>query len=299
MFPMNRKLKSTIFLFTAAIVWGFAFVFQKMGGDDVPTFWFNGIRFIIGALALMPVVLIFDKEKSADKKRFFRTLRAAAICAGFLFVASYLQQTGIVMTGDSGKSGFITALYSVIVPIAYFIFFRKKTSFNVWLGALLAIGGIFLLSVKGNFTVEAGDIFLLVGAVFWAGHIISIDLLVRDISPIKFALFQALFCGIYNLAVAVPFQEVTWLGVGEALIPLLYCGIFSTAVAYTCQILGQKFSDDQTLATIILSTESLFSAVGGALIGNEIMTAKGYLGCVLIFVGVIVAQLELKKRNNV
>ena len=195
------------------------------------------------------------------------------------------------MTGDSGKSGFITALYSVIVPIAYFIFFRKKTSFNVWLGALLAIGGIFLLSVKGNFTVEVGDIFLLVGAVFWAGHIISIDLLVRDVSPIKFALFQALFCGIYNLCVAVPVETVTLAGVQSALIPLLYCGVCSTAIAYTCQILGQKFSDDQTLATIILSTESLFSAVGGALIGNEVMTAKGYFGCVLIFVGVIVAQL--------
>ena len=293
---MNRKIKSTIFLFTAAIVWGFAFVFQKMGGDDVPTFWFNGIRFIIGAISLVPVVLLFEREKK-DTKRLLRTMRAAAICAGFLFVASYLQQTGIVMTGDSGKSGFITALYSVIVPIAYFIFFRKKTSFNVWLGALLAIGGIFLLSVKGNFTVEVGDIFLLVGAVFWAGHIISIDLLVRDVSPIKFALFQALFCGIYNLCVAVPVETVTLAGVQSALIPLLYCGVCSTAIAYTCQILGQKFSDDQTLATIILSTESLFSAVGGALIGNEVMTAKGYFGCVLIFVGVIVAQLELEKRK--
>ena len=293
---MNRKIKSTIFLFTAAIVWGFAFVFQKMGGDDVPTFWFNGIRFIIGAISLVPVVLLFEREKK-DTKRLLRTMRAAAICAGFLFVASYLQQTGIVMTGDSGKSGFITALYSVIVPIAYFIFYRKKTSFNVWLGALLAIGGIFLLSVKGNFTVEVGDIFLLVGAVFWAGHIISIDLLVRDVSPIKFALFQALFCGIYNLCVAVPVETVTLAGVQSALIPLLYCGVCSTAIAYTCQILGQKFSDDQTLATIILSTESLFSAVGGALIGNEVMTAKGYFGCVLIFVGVIVAQLELKKRK--
>ena len=293
---MNRIIKSTIFLFTAAIVWGFAFVFQKMGGDDVPTFWFNGIRFIIGAISLVPVVLLFEREKK-DTKRLLRTMRAAAICAGFLFVASYLQQTGIVMTGDSGKSGFITALYSVIVPIAYFIFFRKKTSFNVWLGALLAIGGIFLLSVKGNFTVEVGDIFLLVGAVFWAGHIISIDLLVRDVSPIKFALFQALFCGIYNLCVAVPVETVTLAGVQSALIPLLYCGVCSTAIAYTCQILGQKFSDDQTLATIILSTESLFSAVGGALIGNEVMTAKGYFGCVLIFVGVIVAQLELKKRK--
>ena len=293
---MNRKIKSTIFLFTAAIVWGFAFVFQKMGGDDVPTFWFNGIRFIIGAISLVPVVLLFEREKK-DTKRLLRTMRAAAICAGFLFVASYLQQTGIVMTGDSGKSGFITALYSVIVPIAYFIFFRKKTSFNVWLGALLAIGGIFLLSVKGNFTVEVGDIFLLVGAVFWAGHIISIDLLVRDVSSIKFALFLALFCGIYNLCVAVPVETVTLAGVQSALIPLLYCGVCSTAIAYTCQILGQKFSDDQTLATIILSTESLFSAVGGALIGNEVMTAKGYFGCVLIFVGVIVAQLELKKRK--
>ena len=295
---MNRKVKATIFLFTAAIVWGFAFVFQKRGGDDIPTLWFNGIRFIIGAIALFPVVLFFDKDKGGDKKRFLRTLRAAAICAGFLFIASFLQMRGIVMTGDSGKSGFITALYSVIVPIAYFIFFRKKTSFNVWLGALLAIGGIFLLSVKGNFTIEAGDIFLLVGAVFWAGHIISIDLLVRDISAIKFALFQSLFCGIYNIIAAIPCETLTLSGVQSAMIPLLYCGVCSTAIAYTCQILGQKFSDDQTLATIILSTESLFSAVGGALIDHEVMTAKGYIGCVLIFIGVVAAQIEIKRKKK-
>ena len=293
---MNSKIKATVFLFTAAIVWGFAFVFQEMGGSAVPEFWFNGIRFMIGAAALVPVVLIFGRDKVKDKKRFFKTLRASSICAGFLFVASFLQQRGIIMTGESGKSGFITALYSVLVPIFYFIFFKKKTSFNVWIGAAVAVVGIFLLSVKGDFTVEAGDIFLLAGTLFWAGHIISIDLLVRDINPIKFAMFQSLFCGIYNIIVALPTQEVSFEGIGIALIPLLYCGIGSTAVAYTCQILGQKFSADQTLAAIILSTESLFSVVGGALIDGETMTSKGYIGCVLIFAGVIAAQLEFGKK---
>ncbi len=295
---MNRKAKSMIFLFTAAIVWGFAFVFQENGGKSVPEFWFNGIRFLIGALSLLPVVLIFDKEKQKDTKKLLKTIKAAAICAGFLFVASFLQQLGINMTGDSGKSAFITALYSVLVPIAYFLFFKKKTSVNVWLGAVLAVVGIFLLSIKGDFTVASGDLLLLAGTIFWAGHIISIDFLVRDINPIKFAMFQSLFCGIYNIIFALPTQTVTIAGVNEALVPLLYCGIGSTAVAYTCQILGQKFSDDQTLATIILSTESFFGVLGGALFDKEIMTPRGYVGCVLIFAGVVAAQLEIKRRNK-
>ena len=125
----SSKAKSIFFLFTAAIVWGFAFVAQKHGGNNVSPFYFNGIRFIIGAISLVPVVALFERE-TRDRAKLLRTMRAAAICACFLFVASALQQKGIVVTGDAGKSGFITSLYSVLVPVAYFLFFRKKTAFN-------------------------------------------------------------------------------------------------------------------------------------------------------------------------
>lgn len=293
----KTNIKSIIFLFTAAIVWGFAFVAQKHGGSAIPAFYFNGTRFIIGAVSLIPVVLLFERE-TKDIKKLLRTMRAAAICACFLFVASALQQYGIVVTGDAGKSGFITSLYSVLVPVAYFLFFKKKTAANIWIGALLAITGIFLLSIKNDFTVEPGDLYLLAGTIFWASHIISVDKLVRDVSPIKFALFQALFCGIYNLCFAFPMETATAEGFGLALIPLLYCGIGSTAIAYTCQILGQKYATDQTYATIILSTESVFSVLGGVLVDKEVMAPRGYLGCVLIFAGVIIAQLVFDKKKK-
>lgn len=288
---MNKKVKSSVFLFVAAIVWGFAFVAQKLGGDSVPPFYFNAIRFILGGIVLIPVVMIFEKEKS-EKAKLLRTIKAAAICAMFLFVASALQQRGIYMT-SAGKGAFITAFYSVLVPVFYFLFFRRKVGMNVWIGAVLAITGIFFLSIKENFTIGTGDILLLVGALFWTGHIISIDLLVKDISPIKFAMFQALFCGIYNFCFAVFTETVTLSAIYSAGIELLYCGIGSTAIAYTCQILGQKDADP-TIAPIILSTESLFGALGGALIDGETMTSGGYIGCLLVFAGVVISQFTIK-----
>ena len=298
---MNKKLLASIFLFTAAIVWGFAFVAQKFGADSVSPFYFNGIRFIVGAVALVPVVLLFEREKK-DKKKFLRTVKAAAICASILFIASALQQVGINMTQSAGKGAFITSFYSVLVPIFYLLFFRRKTSWNIWIGALVAIVGLFFVCIKkeelavGNIRelVGLGDLVLLLGSVFWAWHIIAIDKFIQNVSPIKFAMFQALFCGIYNLAFALPTETVSLAGVSSALIPILYCGIFSTGVAYTCQILGQKDADP-AIAPIILSTESLFGALGGVIFANETMNV---LGCVLIFAGVVVAQISFKSKKK-
>ena len=292
---MKKKVKSTIFLFTAAIVWGFAFVAQKLGADSVPPFYFNFIRFTIGALALLPVALIFEKE-TQDLKKLARTIRAAALCAGFLFVAASLQQTGIAMT-NAGKGAFITAFYSVLVPIFYFILFRRKTGINIWIGAILAIAGIFLLSINSDYSIGTGDIVLLAGSVFWAGHIIAIDKLIHNISPIKFAMFQALFCGIYNMFFAVFTETVTFSDIYSAGLELLYCGICSSGIAYTCQILGQKDADP-TIAPIILSTESLFGVLGGVLIDGETMSSRGYAGCALVFAGVILSQLVFEKKKK-
>lgn len=309
---MKTNAKSTFFLFTAAIVWGFAFVAQKFGAESVTPFYFNGIRFLIGATTLIPVALLFEKEKKNPAK-LRRTIRAAAICASFLFVASALQQYGISMVG-AGKGAFITALYTVLVPIIYFLFYHRKTAANIWVGAVLAVVGVFLLSIKGDFTLGMGDLVLFIGAFFWAGHIISIDTQVRDVSPIKFALFQAMFAGIYDLVAAslnnpvlsllsrlfptADFsgmtESLTLQGVTQALIPLLYCGMCSTAIAYTCQILGQKDSDP-TFATIVLSTESVFGVLGGVLLGSETMDFKGVFGCVLAFAGIVISQLDFSK----
>lgn len=298
---MNKKLLSSVFLFTAAVVWGFAFVAQKFGADSVSPFYFNGIRFIVGALALLPVVLLFEREKK-DHKKFSRTIKAGAVCATILFIASALQQVGINVTQSAGKGAFITSFYSVLVPIFYLLFFRRKTSWNIWAGAFIAIVGLFFVCIKkeelmaGSLTelVGAGDIILLVGSVFWAFHIIAIDKFIAGVSPIKFALFQSLFCGIYNLIFALPTETLSFHGVYAALIPILYCGIFSTGIAYTCQILGQKDADP-AIAPIILSTESLFGALGGVIFDNEKMNI---FGCVLIFAGVLLAQITFKTKKE-
>lgn len=294
---MNTKVKSTIFLFITAIVWGFAFVAQKLGGDTVQPFYFNGIRFVLGSVALIPVVLIFERGK-ADRQKLIRTVKAAAICALFQFVASALQQRGVVMTDDAGKSGFITALYSVLVPVFYFVLFRKKTAVNVWIGALFAVAGVFFLSITDSFTIGYGDLVLLAGSVFWAGHIMSIDRFVKEVYLIRFAMFQAFFCGIYNLVLALPTETLSVSGISSALVPILYCGICSVGIAYTCQIIGQKDADP-TAATIILSTESLFSVIGGAIIDGETMALRGYFGCALIFAGVIISQLVFEKNKKI
>lgn len=309
---MKTNVRSLLFLFTAAIVWGFAFVAQKFGGESVTPICFNAVRFLIGAITLIPIALIFEREPK-DNRKLRRTVRAGAICAVFLSVATVLQQYGINAVG-AGKGAFITALYSVLVPIVYFLFFHHKTSANVWIGAVLAVIGVFLLSVTDGFTIGTADIVLYVSVFFWTGHIISIDKLVPQVSPIKFALFQALFASIYEFIVAAlcnPFLSVlskffpqtdfsayaevlTLSGITDALIPLLYCGVCSTAIAYTCQILGQKGADP-TFATIVLSTESVFGVLGGVLLGSETLTARGVFGCVLAFAGIVVSQLDLSK----
>lgn len=309
---MKTNVKSTLCLFTAAIVWGFAFVAQKFGGESITPFYFNGIRFWIGAATLIPVVLLFEKEKK-DTAKLKRTMKAGAVCGAFLFIASVLQQFGINAVG-AGKGAFITALYTVLVPILYFLFYRRKTALSVWIGAALAVVGVFLLSINEDFTLGGGDLVLFIGAIFWALHIMAIDRNVTDVSPIKFAMFQAFFTGLYDLICALlskpvltalagvfpnadltaHIESITLAAVSEAIVPLLYCGMCSTAIAYTCQILGQKGSDP-TFATIVLSTESVFGVLGGVLLGNETMSAKGVFGCVLAFCGIIVSQLDWKQ----
>ncbi len=289
---MKNSTKSIILLFLTAIIWGFAFVAQTVVVGVLSSYAFNGIRFVLGGISLIPVILIFEKEeKNGEKLK--RTI-LAGICAGIiLFIASTLQQVGIEFTKSAGKAGFLTGLYTILVPIIYFLFFRKKTHPLTWLGAVFALFGLYLLTTGGaGFdSIGIGDIILIIGAIFWSLHIIVIDRFVESISPVKFAMTQFLVCGIIGLLFTSFTGGVSLEGIRISLIPILYGGIMSAGVAYTCQILGQK-NADPTFATIILSTESVFSAIGGAIILGETMTLFGYLGCALIFAGIVLAQLK-------
>ena len=293
---MKTKAKSTFLLFLTAIIWGFAFVAQRVGAEFVGAFTFNGIRFLLGSLSLIPVILIFEREKF-DKSKFIKTLIPSILAGVILFVASTLQQLGVEWTGSAGKAGFLTGLYIVLVPIIRFLG-GKKTSILTFFGAMFALVGLFFLCMTGNeLTFGKGDIVLIIGAFFWAAHILVVDKYVNDISPLKFSMMQFLVCGVLSIISAMCTETIELSAIKSAGIPILYGGLVSVGVAYTCQILGQKDADP-TFASIVFSTESVFSAIGGAIILNEIISGRGYVGCVLIFIGIILSQLNVESLRK-
>lgn len=296
--PNKSGMTANIMFFITALIWGFAFTAQRQGADYLAPFSFNGIRYILGGIVMIPVVLVFERRGTPlrDKK-----LWIASLVTGFiLFAASVLQQLGLTMTGDAGKSGFITGLYTVLVPILCAILFRTRTTPNIWIGAVLATVGLYLLSVTGGISsVSLGDILLVIGAFFWAGHIIAIDRMGGGISSIRYACLQFFVCGAFSLVTALLFEEPILLeNVKGAALPLAYCTVMSTGVAYTLQIVGQKFSSNPTLAAIIFSTESVFAALGAMLILGDRMTARGYIGCLIIFIGIVISQLKWRSTKE-
>jgi drug/metabolite transporter (DMT)-like permease len=289
---MNKtKLKSNILLLMTAMIWGFAFVAQRVGAEHVGAMTFNGVRFALGALSLSPIVLITLHKTPMDKTCKKMTLLASVAGGTALFVASLLQQWGVELTQSAGKAGFITSLYTVLVPVIGFLFLRRKTGVFVWLGAFLAVGGLYLLSMTGNEKAGIGDLVLIIGAIVWALHILIIDYFnEKQINAVAFAMGQFAVCAVYNLVGAAIFEDIAIAGITAAAVPILYGGLMSVGVAYTLQIFGQRGADP-TAASVILSTESMFSAIGGILILGETMTVGGAIGCVLIFGGVVLAQL--------
>lgn len=291
------KIKNTFLLFLTAMIWGFAFTAQRVGVEHIGNYTFNAVRFALGAVSLIPVILLLEhKDEKNHKAKMRATVKVSMLAGVVLFTASTLQLYGIAMTQSAGKSGFITSLYMVMVPIIG-IFMKKKTNMNTWIGVFLAVVGMFLLSISDDWTIGYGDILLLVGAVFWALHIIVIDEHVQDIYSLRFSSIQFAVVAFLAAIFAVIFEDVSVSDLRNSIVPILYTGICSTGIAYTCQAIGQK-NADPTYAAIILSTESVFSAIGGAIILNEVMLLRGYVGCVLIFIGIVVTQLKPYKARK-
>ncbi len=307
---MNEKktnLRGIVFLVVTAVVWGFAFVAQTTGSDHVGTFLFNGIRFLLGSASLFPVIALFEKGAD-DPRRVKITLVAGAVCGVLLFAASTLQQYGIELYNragypdGSGRAGFLTALYMVIVPLIG-LFQKKRPGLFTWLGILLAAVGLFFVSVSESFSISPEDLVVLACAVLFAVHIIVIDQFGDQIYSLHFAQMQFVVCGVLSFAswgITIATGQATmesFADVQAALLPILYGGFMSVGVAYTCQILGQK-NADPAMASVLLSMESMFSVIGGALILHERMTARGYVGCALIFAGVLLTQIRLGKKKE-
>lgn len=289
---------TTVLLFLTAMIWGFAFVAQVDGVNYIGSMTMNGTRFTLGVISLLPVVLIFERGRTdaAERKR---TVLASLLAGVVLFSASTLQQIGIAYTKSAGVAGFITGLYVVLVPVASFLIFRARTRGRVWIGAVLALVGLFLLCLKSGegFSFGLGELLLLLGAFFWTAHIIVIDRVAKDVRPLHFAWGQFVVCAVLGLVTMFIFEEPTWGGILEAKWAILYCGVLSVGVAYTLQIVAQRRADP-TFATIVLSTESVFSAIGGVIFGIDEISWIGYVGCGLIFAGIMISQITGKRKKS-
>ena len=292
---MNKQIKSAVLLFIAPLIWGVAFVMQCMVDTTaIGTLTFNAGRFMLGAISLLPIIAIFEKEPyNAEKIR--KTILYGVITGIILFVASEFQMYGISLNKSSGKSGFLTGLYIVIVPFLNLFIYKRKVSANEWIAAVVAVLGLFLLSVSDGFgDMNIGDLIVFAGAFFWAMHILAIDKFVAYVSPIKYSFVQYVTCAVLNAVCAVFTENISIQGIYMNIVPILYTGILSIGVGYTFQILGQR-GVSPNFASIILATEGVFAAISGAIILGEKMTVNGYMGCVLMFLGTILSQIRLKK----
>ncbi|MBN2297472.1 MAG: DMT family transporter [Deltaproteobacteria bacterium] len=286
-------VKSDSLLLSTAIIWGFAFVAQRLGMDYVGPFIFNGVRFALGALVLLPFILrnsyCTNKDTIQDSPQVKKIGIYGGIMAGIaLFSGASLQQVGLVYT-TAGNAGFITGLYVVIVPIMG-IFLRHKTNTGTWTGAFLASGGLYLLSVTEQLTIAFGDLLVLIGAFFWAGHVLIIGWLSPRLDSFRLALMQYTACSVLSIMVSFMIEDTTLYSLVQACIPIFYGGVMSVGIAYTLQVIAQKDAHPAH-AAIILSLEAVFAAVGGWMILDEVFTPRELLGCALMLSGMLLSQL--------
>lgn len=284
--------RSNFLLLLAAAIWGLAFVAQRVGMDYLGPFTFNGVRFALGSLSLIPLILFQKNSRFLSTQAYgkFKKDWHAGITAGIiLFSAASLQQIGMIYT-TAGKGAFITCLYIILVPF-FGIFLKQRMLINNWIGSFLAVTGLYFLCVKESLTISYGDCFELVGALFWALHILFIDHVSLKVNTLLLAFFQFFTCSLLSLATALFYETITITGIIQASVPILYGGICSVGVAYTLQIEGQKHASPAH-AAIILSMETVFAAIGGYLILNERLGLQEFFGCILIMSGILFSQIK-------
>ena len=287
---MNKKLRGNLMLFLAALIWGTSFVAQKAGMDYIGPFTFNGIRLLIGALVLVPVILFMDARKKKNKNESStaepantndrKTLILGGIfCGVVLFVAGSLQQIGILYT-TAGKAGFITALYIVLVPILG-LFIGRKVRPVLWVCVVLAAAGLYLLCIKESLSIGRGDLLVIACAFGFAVHILVIDYFSPKVDGVKLSCLQFLIAGLLSVPFMLGLETIDWAAIIACAQPILYSGIMSCGVAYTLQVVAQK-NTEPTVASLILSLESVFAVIAGILILSEQVSARELLGCAII-----------------
>ena len=298
------QLRNSLLLLLTSFIWGVAFVAQSIGGEAVGCFTFNGVRSLIGAAVLLPVIAFLDgqKKKEMGEEKFLeqkgdkKTLLIGGISCGLMLcIASNFQQFGISFT-TVGKAGFITAMYILIVPILG-LFMKKKVGMKVWLGVILATVGLYMLCMTSeSFSLSKGDLLVLVCAGFFSLHILIIDYFSPKVDGVRLSCIQFFVCGLISTVIAFIFENPNVGAILSGWLPILYAGVMSCGVAYTLQIIGQK-NMDPTVASLILSLESVFSVLAGWVLLNQKLSMRELFGCVLMFLAIILAQLPERTKS--
>lgn len=287
----TRTLRSDLLILLATAIWGLAFVAQRIGMEHMGPFWFNALRFTMGSLVLVPLLGRCDFANVSPAVQ----LRVGLLAGLILFLGASAQQMGLVYT-TAGKGGFITGLYVVFVPMLG-IFWRQPTYLEAWLGAMLAVAGMYLLSVAETFTINLGDMLVLGSAVCWAFHIHLIDRYAHRMSPFRLAFTQFMACAMLSGLSAILFETPTLPAARAAWGALVYAGLLSVGVGYTLQVVAQRESHP-THAAILFSLEAVFAALGGWWLLNETLSPLQLFGCVLMLSGMLPSQLRPFTRRT-
>jgi drug/metabolite transporter (DMT)-like permease len=282
------------------MIWGSAFVAQRLGMDSIGPFLYSGLRFGLAALILLPVLRWLETRSSNSTRAPLEPLNRQLLRGGVLMglalaLGINLQQVGLLFTSVT-NSGFITGLYVIIVPLLG-LFIGHKTGLGIWLGASLAVVGMFLLSVGDGFVVASGDWLQLAGAFVWGVHVLLVGFFASRHDPLRLALVQFITCAVISLLLALIFEEIQWQSIIAAGPAILYGGVFGVAIGFTLQVVAQKDAI-ASHAAIILSLEAVFAAIAGALLLGETLELRGYFGCALMFAGMLLAQLWPKKHAH-
>ncbi|SDT06897.1 Threonine/homoserine efflux transporter RhtA [Halopseudomonas sabulinigri] len=285
-----RHYRADALMLLTAMIWGSTFVAQRLGMDHIGPFLYTGLRFMVGALAVMPLIWLLRKPATAKtQSRLSKPMLLGSMALGAaLTLGINLQQIGLMFTTVT-NSGFITGLYVILVPV-FGLFIGMRTHKGTWAGALLALVGMVLLSVGPGFTVASGDWLQLIGAACWAVHVLMVGALASRYDPILVSFIQFMVCAVVSLSLALVFEPIQWPMIQQALPAILYGGVLAVGVAFTLQVVAQKDAITSH-AAIILSLEAVFAALAGWLILDETLSPRGLLGCALMLGGMLVAQL--------
>ena len=296
----HRQLIGSLILLIVAVIWGTAFAFQRMGTGVIGPMTFTASRMTLSAVAVGFVSFLIKDPDMADaagsSARRRDTLTGGVLCGLFLVSATLFQQIGIAYT-TAGKAGFITALYILLVPIISTVFLRKPSSWIVWIAVLLGLAGMYLLCMTEGFSLARGDALVCVCAMLFTGHILCCDRYAGRGNPVRISAIQFVTASVVSWTLAFIFETPSVEAIRSALIPILYCGLASGGIGYTLQIVAQRFTNP-TVASLLMSFESVFAVLGGAVLLHERMSTRELLGCMVMFIAIIVVQIPVPHKSQ-